>query len=174
MAEDLEINQLKSELISLKNARAGRSVADPRIDRRIAEIESQISRKSTGTVTTAGMKKGGMVKPIWEKARPKDLGKSKPLTTKQKTKAKAMASKADRPYPNLVDNMRAAKMATGGLSLGKQSPAGLTKKQTAKVGKVMGEFKDKSLHSGKGGKVVKDPKQAIAIALSEARKVKKK
>jgi hypothetical protein len=36
------------------------------------------------------------------------------------------------------------------------------------VAKVMGEFKEGSLHSGKGGKVVKSPKQAIAIALSEA------
>lgn len=43
-----------------------------------------------------------------------------------------------------------------------------TKKQTAKIGKVMGEYKDKSLHSGKGGPVVKSRKQAIAIALSEA------
>lgn len=43
-----------------------------------------------------------------------------------------------------------------------------TKKQTAKVGKVMGEYKDKSLHSGKGGPVVKSRKQAIAIAMSEA------
>jgi hypothetical protein len=47
------------------------------------------------------------------------------------------------------------------------------KKQTAKVAKVMGEFKEGSLHSGKGGKVVKSPKQAIAIALSEAKKAKK-
>jgi hypothetical protein len=56
----------------------------------------------------------------------------------------------------------------------KMAEGGLTKKQTAKVGKVMGEFKDKGLHSGKGGPVVKNPKQAIAIALSEARKVKQK
>ena len=39
-----------------------------------------------------------------------------------------------------------------------------------KIGKVMGEFKDKTLHSGKGGKVVKNPKQAVAIAMSEAGK----
>jgi ribosomal protein L21E len=43
-----------------------------------------------------------------------------------------------------------------------------------KIGKVMGEWKDKDLHSGKGGKVVKSRKQAIAIALSEANKVKGK
>ena len=44
-----------------------------------------------------------------------------------------------------------------------------TKKQTAKVGKVIGEYKEGTLHSGKGGPVVKDRKQAIAIAMSEAK-----
>lgn len=48
-------------------------------------------------------------KPVWEKARPKSLGKSKKLTPAQKASAKAAAKKAGRPYPNLVDNMRAAK-----------------------------------------------------------------
>ena len=38
----------------------------------------------------------------------------------------------------------------------------------AKVAKVMREFKSGKLHSGKKGPVVKNPKQAIAIALSEA------
>jgi hypothetical protein len=47
-------------------------------------------------------------------------------------------------------------------------------KAAEKIGKVMGEWKDKELHSGKGGKVVKSRKQAIAIALSEAAKVKGK
>lgn len=47
-------------------------------------------------------------------------------------------------------------------------------KAAKKIAKVMGEFKDKSLHSGKGGPVVKNPKQAIAIALSEAKMPKKK
>jgi hypothetical protein len=37
-----------------------------------------------------------------------------------------------------------------------------------KIGKVMGEYKEGTLHSGKGGPVVKNRKQAIAIAMSEA------
>jgi hypothetical protein len=37
-----------------------------------------------------------------------------------------------------------------------------------KVGAVMHEFGKGELHSGKGGKVVKNPKQAVAIAISEA------
>jgi hypothetical protein len=47
-------------------------------------------------------------------------------------------------------------------------------KSDKKIGKVMGEYKDKTLHSGKGGPVVKSKKQAMAIAMSEAGKSKKK
>jgi hypothetical protein len=49
-----------------------------------------------------------------------------------------------------------------------------------KVQKVLGEFKRGTLHSGrdpkgpKKAKVVKSRKQAIAIALSQARKARKK
>jgi len=50
--------------------------------------------------------KGGEV---WDKPRPKDLGKPKKLSSAKKSKAKAMAKAAGRPYPNLVDNIRAAK-----------------------------------------------------------------
>ena len=48
------------------------------------------------------------------------------------------------------------------------------KKKPAKVEKVMKEFKEGTLHSGKKGPVVKNRKQAIAIALSEAKMSKKK
>jgi hypothetical protein len=47
-------------------------------------------------------------------------------------------------------------------------------KKPAKVRKVMKEYKAGTLHSGKGGKVVKSRRQAIAIALSEAGMSRKK
>ena len=47
-------------------------------------------------------------------------------------------------------------------------------KAQKKIGKVMGEYKEGTLHSGKGGPIVKSPKQAIAIAISESKKKSKK
>ena len=55
---------------------------------------------------SAVLKKGGEV---WEKPRPKGLGKPKKMSAAKKSSAKAMAKAAGRPYPNLVDNMRAAR-----------------------------------------------------------------
>lgn len=46
---------------------------------------------------------------VWSKPRPEGLGASKPMTPAKKANAKAMAKSAGRPYPNLVDNMRAAR-----------------------------------------------------------------
>ena len=46
--------------------------------------------------------------------------------------------------------------------------------QKKKVGAVMREFKKGKLHSGKDGPVVENPKQAIAIAMSEAGMTRKK
>ncbi len=43
-------------------------------------------------------------------------------------------------------------------------------KSQKKVKKVMHEFKEGKLKSGRSGKTVKNRKQAIAIGLSEARK----
>lgn len=54
----------------------------------------------------------------------------------------------------------------------KKSPA--KKAAAKKVEKVMKEWKEGTLHSGKGGPVVKSQKQAVAIALSEAAVAKKK
>lgn len=47
-------------------------------------------------------------------------------------------------------------------------------KKPSKVNKVMHEWKSGTLHSGKGGPVVKSKRQAIAIAMSEAGMAKKK
>ena len=44
----------------------------------------------------------------------------------------------------------------------------------SKVSKVMKEFKSGKLKSGKSGKKVTNKKQAIAIAMSETRKKKRK
>jgi len=49
-------------------------------------------------------KEGGKV---WDKPSPKK--KSTPLTSKEKVRAKSRARAAGRPYPNLVDNMNAAR-----------------------------------------------------------------
>jgi ribosomal protein L21E len=43
-------------------------------------------------------------------------------------------------------------------------------KKQAKIGKVMGEYKEGTLHSGKSGKVVKNKDQALAIAISSTAK----
>ena len=46
---------------------------------------------------------------VWDKSRPNDLGAPKKLSPAKKAKAKAAAKQAGRPYPNLVDNIRAAR-----------------------------------------------------------------
>jgi len=48
-----------------------------------------------------------MKKPVWKTKNPKK--KSKKLSAAQKASAKASAKKAGRPYPNLIDNMRASR-----------------------------------------------------------------
>ncbi len=53
----------------------------------------------------------------------------------------------------------------------KKEPKHKASKGKAKVSKVMREFKEHKLHSGsKKGPEVTNPKQAIAVALSESRK----
>lgn len=52
-----------------------------------------------------------------------------------------------------------------------KSTAGLGPKGKAKAAQVFKEYGKGELHSGKGGPVVKSQDQAVAIALSQARKV---
>jgi len=48
-----------------------------------------------------------MKKPVWKTKDPTKADKK--LSPKQKSSAKAMAKAAGRVYPNLIDNMRAAR-----------------------------------------------------------------
>jgi hypothetical protein len=116
----------------------------------------------------AGYKKGGMAmrkqyptnrsEPMIKMAKGGAAPKSDMLFSKKEVNAKNLLADgkgAPMPHPKGSVNM-----AKGG---------------QAKVGKVMGEFKEGKLHSGsKSGPVVKSRKQAIAIGLSEARAAKKK
>lgn len=78
--------------------------------------------KSGGSVTHDSIRNRGMEAlnnyasggKVWDKKRPKSLGKPEKLDKDQKRSAKAAAKAAGRPYPNLIDNMRAAQKADGG------------------------------------------------------------
>ena len=56
-----------------------------------------------------GTNKGAIMKEVWDKPRPKNIGKPKELSPVEKRNAMRRAAKAGRPYPNLVDNMAIAR-----------------------------------------------------------------
>lgn len=70
---------------------------------------------SDGPAGHGGMKrnkhsnKSSGEKAVWNTPNPKPKSKRTSLSSSQKASAKASAKAAGRPYPNLVDNMRAAK-----------------------------------------------------------------
>jgi len=78
-------------------------IKKPKKDGGKAEGSAAVSRLDKAP---RGHKSGG---PIWDKPRPKSLGKPHHLSDSQKSSAKAAAKAAGRPYPNMIDNMNAAK-----------------------------------------------------------------
>jgi hypothetical protein len=122
--------------------------------------------------------------PIWARPRPKNLGKSIPLTAAQKRKAKSLAAAANRNYPNLVDNIAASRNPT----MKKPSPAQIAaRKKFAEMARS-GALNRKRQIASKANPAKKTvsqkisqlvhegypQKQSIAIALSEQRKGKVK
>jgi hypothetical protein len=87
-----------------------------------ADWEWDYAKKRGGSVTHDSIRKRGMEAlnkyasggKVWDKKRPASLGKPEKLSKKEKASAKAAAKAAGRPYPNLIDNMRAARKADGG------------------------------------------------------------
>lgn len=90
------LNVVKQKQDIVKIMRASRGMGDMNPKKLMQKSEKK----------TDMYKNGGEV---WNKPRPKGLGKPKHLDSSKKSKAKAMAKEAGRPYPNLVDNMRAAR-----------------------------------------------------------------
>lgn len=94
-----------------------------------------------------------------KKMRPEDTMSEKDKAYfRRKMQEEEMMRKMGQRYDEIMPN---PEFAMGGMAQKKMS-------------KVMKEYKAGTLHSGKGGKVVKSPKQAVAIGLSEARRMKKK
>lgn len=144
---DEDVSDIAEELKTLKNSASKRTVPDAKVAKRIAELTAYLTARKGTPLATPGAtyKKGGSV-------------------------IKKSGSKAAKAGVTKFSPVKTVKMAEGGVI----KTTDFSKKQKAKVGKVMAEFKDKTLHSGKDGKVVKNPKQAVAIALSVASKTKKK
>lgn len=150
---------------------AGRAMALPRLSRPISQglrsPRAEIARERAIMGEDAGYAKGGMA---MRKQYPTNNGK--PMISGPKAapapKADMLYSKKENSAKNLLADGKAPNLpsAKGGVNMAKGG--------SAKVGKVMREFKAGELHSGsKSGPVVKSRKQAIAIGLSEARKAKK-
>ena len=70
-----------------------------------SKIPKPVRKKRRDDTSFLEYAEGGQV---WDKARPKDLGPPQKLSPAKKASAKAIAKRAGRPYPNAIDNIRAA------------------------------------------------------------------
>lgn len=154
---------------------------------------------ASGKIKTAGQyAKGGMACATGCKVEMKKGGKSKKADKKapaKKPAARRNDKQSDAMAEEVLMQMLAQASQTGSMPgvpmQGMPMPApgaravptasqapmlpmksgGMSRGQQAKVGRVMGEYKRGDLHSGsKSGPVVKNRDQAVAIAMSEARK----
>lgn len=87
------------------------------------------------------------------------------------SKSPAIQRNVGEPWNAYQDRLRAASEATGARASDKIGVSNRGAKKYSKVAKVMKEFSEGDLHSGsKNGPPVKSRKQAVAVALSEARR----
>lgn len=94
---------------------------------------------------------------------------SKPASISESKKAEILRKFKEVVGPTPTEAERKMLQAAMDAARSGYAKGGLNKGEK-KIGKVMGEFKRGELHSGsKKGPVVRNPKQAVAIALSEAR-----
>ena len=136
-----------------------------KVDPEVREAVHRHERNMHPKEPLTPMKKGGkaMVKPakaamVKQEMMETPTMRRDEMVQKRMVKGPAMAAGRDPRAALLQPPM----MAKGG-------------KVQAKMTKVMGEFGKGELHSGsKQGPIVKNPKQAVAIAYSEARKAGKK
>lgn len=168
---------------------------------RTAQSEGNAKNVSgaSGKIKTAGnYNKGGMACATGCKVEMKKGGKTKTAAKKapaKKPAAKRSSKAEDAMVDQVLQQMIAQAASTGrvpgvpmqgppmpapgarAVPVASQSPmlamrkGGMTGKQQAKIGRVMGEYKRGELHSGsKSGPTVTNRDQALAIAMSEARK----
>lgn len=134
--------------VEAKRRDAGQEVKRVQAEMRYDKNELKPMMKKAGGAVKSDMKQTGMIK---NKGSLGVVNNKNPGETKKHT------------APNLPGKKMAYK--EGGACYAKGGKA------MAKVGKVMGEYKEGKLHSGsKKGPEVTNRKQAVAIALSEARK----
>ncbi len=138
---------------------------------------------------TVGLAKGGMMKPEVRSMAKREMMATPTMEKKEvvqresvKAPAAPMGMLRDKSALGIKNNKNPG-IPRRGVPVAPREPmikpykAGglMSEKGSKKVERVMSEFKAGELHSGsKTGPVVKNPKQAVAIALSEGRNVGKK